>query len=158
MKDYYETLEVSRTASREVIEKAYRILAKKYHPDRQNKGVSDYRFKKIQEAYETLSNPEKRKQYDVKLRESEIEQENRISEQSSNKINSKQKNRFSNTSIEQIANSYTTGFKKIIYNEKNKNSSEKIKDLKALTITVIIMAVVIFICIKVPWIRKVLIK
>jgi curved DNA-binding protein len=65
-KDYYKILEVPRTASQEEIKKAYRKLAMKYHPDR-NKGdkSAENRFKDINEAYAVLSNPEKRKQYDM---------------------------------------------------------------------------------------------
>lgn len=61
----YETLEVDGTASSEVITKAYRRLARKYHPDR-NPGDEEAAglFKKISEAYEVLNDPEKRSRYD----------------------------------------------------------------------------------------------
>lgn len=64
-KDYYKTLGVSKQASREEIHKSYRKLAKKYHPDR-NRGSdsAQAKFKEITEAYNVLSNPEKRKKYD----------------------------------------------------------------------------------------------
>jgi molecular chaperone DnaJ len=61
-KDYYEILGVSRDASSAEIKKAYRQLAHKYHPDK--KGGSAEKFKEINEAYQTLSNKEKRSQYD----------------------------------------------------------------------------------------------
>ena len=57
--DYYETLGVSKDASAAEIKKAYKRLASKHHPD---KGGDAEEFKKIQEAYETLSNPQKRAQ------------------------------------------------------------------------------------------------
>jgi len=63
-KDYYEILGVSRDASQEEIKKAYRRLAKKYHPDLNKDGGSAEKFKQIAEAYEVLSDPEKRAQYD----------------------------------------------------------------------------------------------
>lgn len=63
-RDYYETLSVSRTASAEEVKKAYRRLAKKYHPDLSKDGASAEKFKQIAEAYEVLSDPEKRAQYD----------------------------------------------------------------------------------------------
>jgi molecular chaperone DnaJ len=64
-KDYYEILGVKKTAAEGEIKKAYRDLAKKFHPDK-NKGNKDAenRFKEISEAYAVLSDPEKRSQYD----------------------------------------------------------------------------------------------
>lgn len=61
MKDYYTILGVPRNASEDEIKKAYRKLAHKYHPD---KGGSSEKFKEINEAYQVLSNKEKRAQYD----------------------------------------------------------------------------------------------
>jgi DnaJ-class molecular chaperone len=64
-KDYYATLGVSKTASEKEIKQAFRKLARKYHPD-VNPGdkASETRFKDINEAYEVLGDPEKRKKYD----------------------------------------------------------------------------------------------
>jgi molecular chaperone DnaJ len=63
--DYYETLGVSRTAKEDEIRKTYRKLARKYHPDL-NPGdkAAEERFKKVQEAYDILSDPKKRQVYD----------------------------------------------------------------------------------------------
>ena len=68
-KDYYEILEISKNASDEVVEKAYKALVKKYHPDlkegEEKKQAEDI-IKEINEAYEVISNPDKRKEYDGK--------------------------------------------------------------------------------------------
>lgn len=64
--DYYKILEINKNASAEDVKKAYRKLARKYHPDLNPKDVSaKQKFQKINEANEVLSDPEKRKKYDT---------------------------------------------------------------------------------------------
>jgi len=64
-KDYYATLGVSKDASEKEIKKAFRKLAREFHPDNNpNDAVAEARFKEINEAYEILSDPEERKEYD----------------------------------------------------------------------------------------------
>lgn len=69
MKDYYKILEVNNSASQDVINKVYRTLAKKYHPDSNLDNIkeAETKFKEISEAYEILSDEQKRKDYDEKL-------------------------------------------------------------------------------------------
>jgi molecular chaperone DnaJ len=65
-KDLYDVLGVSRTASQEELKKAYRKLVREHHPDKNPGNVeAEERFKEIQGAYDVLSDPEKRKQYDA---------------------------------------------------------------------------------------------
>ena len=63
-RDYYEVLGISKTASDEDIKKAYRKLAKKYHPDVSTETNAEAKFKEVQEAYDVLSDQTKRSQYD----------------------------------------------------------------------------------------------
>lgn len=77
-KNYYEILEVDRNASQEIIDKAYKTLAKKYHPDLQDgthKKKAEETFKMINEAYETLSNPQLRTQYNQELQNHTISED-----------------------------------------------------------------------------------
>lgn len=64
-KDYYKLLEIPRTATKEEIKKAYRKLARKYHPDVSKEKNAENKFKDVNEAYETLSDPKKKQQYDA---------------------------------------------------------------------------------------------
>ena len=68
-RSYYETLGVERTASDDELKKAYRKMARQHHPDLQTgeaqKKASEEKFKEVNEAYETLSDQDKRKRYDM---------------------------------------------------------------------------------------------
>lgn len=69
-KNYYDILQINKNASPEIVEKAYKTLVRIYHPDLQeNSNKEDYeeKLKLINEAYEILSNEQKRKQYDLEL-------------------------------------------------------------------------------------------
>ena len=78
MKNYFEILEVDIHASKEVIDKAFKVLAKKYHPDTQDdskKAWAEEQFKLLNEAYEVLSDDVKREEYTKKL---EFDKNNKI--------------------------------------------------------------------------------
>lgn len=63
-KDYYQIMGVARDAKQDEVKRAYRRLARKYHPDVSKETDAEQRFKEMQEAYEVLKDPEKRKAYD----------------------------------------------------------------------------------------------
>src|SRR5256885_11714549 len=63
-RDYYEVLGVSRNATEDELKKAYRRLAKQYHPDANKEQGAEARFIEINEAYEVLNDPQKRAAYD----------------------------------------------------------------------------------------------
>ena len=145
MKNYYEILEVDKNASEEVIEKAYKTLAKKYHPDLQNNSNSQNKMQEINEAYEILSNDFKRRQYDEKLQKQSVsvEEYNKIIQENNRLKQDLQKATSSNNEINlnqidslQFARRYYSKIKRaseqpqIQYNRKKINISfEKIKKL-----------------------------
>lgn len=94
-KNYYKILEVDSSASQEVIEKAYKALAKKYHPDLQEdseKKQAEEKLKEINEAYEVLSDPASREKYDITLKnstpsEEDMERISRENQELQNELN-----------------------------------------------------------------------
>src|SRR5680860_583128 len=63
-RDYYAVLEITRTSTSVEVKSAYRKMARKYHPDINREDHAEERFKEVNEAYEVLSNPERRAAYD----------------------------------------------------------------------------------------------
>lgn len=63
--DHYEVLQVSQNADAETVERVYRLLAKRYHPDNTSSG-DETRFREVREAFEVLSDPERRARFDVR--------------------------------------------------------------------------------------------
>lgn len=109
-KNYYDILEVNKNASPEIIEKAYKILAKKYHPDLQpddSKKDAEDKMKELNEAYDTLSDPVKRETYNQKLERIEFEKEQKKQQEKQNSSNYEQRaqaqyNSETNNSINNI--------------------------------------------------------
>lgn len=210
--NYYEILEVNKNASPEIIEKAYKTLVKKYHPDLQqdeNKNKYEEKIKKINEAYDILSDSEKRKKYDLNLKNTEISindynslyQENinlknnlNILKEKLNYLNNIQnnyeknnlnynnlennKNNYKKNNINQeyTGNYYTENFNNS-NSKNNKNYSEnnninytnyfsnffvniknKLKDLFAFFITILIIIFIFFILWHIPFTKNYLIK
>ena len=81
-KNYYDILQINRNASPEIVEKAYKTLAKKYHPDLQpenKKKEAESILKEINEAYEILSDSERKKAYDLELKKlQELEEQKKF--------------------------------------------------------------------------------
>lgn len=175
-KNYYNILEVNKNASPEIIEKAYKTLVKKYHPDLQNNNLKaeyEEKIKLINEAFEVLSNSEKRKNYDLNLKQNEVSIEdynNLINEnlKLKNKINYLENNLNNNKYInnnysDNIQQKYNDVINKAYYDAyiqdlKNrgykikykKTFKEYLKSLISLFITIIIFLLIF----QIPFIKN----
>ena len=129
MKDYYKILEISINATKDDIKKAFRSLAKKYHPDRNvNDENALIKFQEVNEAYEVLSNEDSRKEYDKKI--SDFKQRNSTGTNSKNNKsnNDKRKSQDRSDSIENL-NKYFESFFGFDANANNINK-DKLKNQK----------------------------
>lgn len=110
-KNYYDILQINQNASPEIIEKAYKTLAKKYHPDLQeesNKKEAEEILKEINEAYEILSNPDKKALYDQNLKNETISQEDYEKMYAQNERLKEELNNLKNNSYKNIKPNYTS--------------------------------------------------
>jgi len=176
MKNYYELLEVHETASAEVIEKAYKVLAKRYHPDVQPRDKvfwAESEFKKISEAYQVLSDPERRIVYDfdngfaggkvsyeAKYNDLYSEKE-RLEEEldalKNQPVYNKRRGRGGSGSPFHGFGNITSNIQDAargIYNETSSSNENRSKNLKAILLTIVIMSVLLFIFWNVPFIRN----
>ena len=185
-KNYYDILEVNKNASPEIIEKAYKTLVKKYHPDLQDNNLKaeyEEKIKLINEAFEVLSDSEKRKNYDLNLKQTEFSVEdynnlinenlklkNEINYLKNNLINYKNNiNNNLNNKINENLN-YNDINKNKLNNNKNINNnySENIRqkyninsileNVFALFLTVFIFIFIFFILFCIPYTRNFLIN
>ena len=105
MKNYYEILQVSHNASKEVIEKAYKVLAKKYHPDLQTsytaKNYAEQKMREINEAYDVLSDDFLREQYDFEFRREKISNMNNNSSRVNTNMSNSDSNEYDNSNQQQ---------------------------------------------------------
>ncbi len=125
MANYYEILEVSEKASKEVIEKAYKTLAKKYHPDlnQDNRKEAEQKMKQLNEAYDVLISDEKRANYDnilAKKRELERRKEERKASHTGSTINS-QSSQPSDDIDKQFTNYNTISYSNGYYTDNEDN-------------------------------------
>ena len=135
-KNYYDILQINQNASPEIIEKAYKTLAKKYHPDLQeenNKKEAEEILKEINEAYEILSNPDKKALYDQNLKNETISQEDyekmyvqneKLKEALNNLKNNTNNNQYSNINLNSF-NTSTTENPKANINQENFDAIKK---------------------------------
>lgn len=176
MKSYYEILEISENASPEIIEKAYKTLAKKYHPDIQPRDKifwAESKFKEITEAYNVLSDSKLRSQYNIKIgvgsdvlkQYDSLYSENEKLKQEvdslkvqneSHKYKEKERRKAEKQAFRAQLNPkrYLKDIGTILYNETKKPPEERSKDLKALILTIIIVAIIVFVFWKVPVLRN----
>lgn len=182
--NYYDILEINKNASSEIIEKAYKTLVKKYHPDLQENNLKnnyEEKIKKINEAYEVLSNPEKKYNYDLSLNKIEISKEEYDNLYNEN-INLKNELNYLKNNYNQIQNNYNhfnnkqseidqnninqeinNAINKAYYNayiQNLKNNGYKIKykktfkDFLALFLTIIFIIIISFILWKIPFTKN----
>ena len=135
-KNYYDILQINQNASPEIIEKAYKTLAKKYHPDLQeesNKKEAEEILKEINEAYEILSNPDKKALYDQNLKNETISQEDyekmyvqneKLKEELNNLKNNTPNTQYSNINLKSF-NTSTTKNTKANINQENFDAIKK---------------------------------
>lgn len=132
-KNYYDILQINVNASPEIIEKAYKTLAKKYHPDlqpKEKKEDAEQILKEINEAYEILSAPEKRHQYDIELKKQK-ELEDQIKWQNSqNRQNVKTKEQVYQPYIHQELQKQLEYKKQMEYARQKAYHDAYIQDLK----------------------------
>ena len=191
--NYYEILEVSEKASKEIIDKAYKTLAKRYHPDLQpedKKSIAEEKMKQINEAYDILSDDNKRREFDNKLLKMRQKEENEKiqrtlrNERAKNDINQfvnrtennnnvseryDQNNRQTATNNNINYSKFSDGYnyvrmdnrKNPVYREKSyfeNMLSYKLRQLKELFLTIVIMIGIIWLVWIFPLTHNLLIK
>lgn len=148
MKNYYEILEVNQKASTEIIEKAYKVLIKKYHPDTVTKEKEEFaekKIKEINEAYKVLSDEFLREQYDAELKRN-IERENKSKyEKIYNIAQQRKAEDIYNKKNEEVGEfkSIVKLTKQIFENLPKLNKTKKVKreDIVAIGLTIVIVLV-----------------
>ena len=178
MKNYYEILEVDKNASDEIIKVAYKALVKKYHPDLKEgiaKINAEDKIKQINEAYDILSNPEKKYEYDQNLINEDISKEqyeivlnenmnlkkelniyrNNIyhSYRQNNSYTKENYDTTYNTNYNNDNNSQNTAYKEQNSNIKNNNFKENISERLKTLIAICITFLIIFIIYNIPFIK-----
>ena len=186
MKNYYEILEVDVKASKEIIDKAFKVLAKKYHPDSHDETKKEWaenKFKELNEAYEILSDDEKRKDYDIELdyaknaelqalqiKNAELEllvaslksEIKTLTDNQNNYLNIQKQlytqptnSYYNTTNTTKTTNPY---FEKIKYYNKVNSTKGFFKNIIALIITLLLIIVLAYIIWQIPFTKNMLIN
>lgn len=132
MINYYEVLEVSEKASEEIIEKAYKVLAKKYHPDLQqngNKKAAEEKMKLVNEAYDVLSNQGKREAYDKKLNDQRTIENVKKQQQVNTNTNINNRN-YTNPNINHVKPNYNQTRENVNNEYRNQRQNYTQEELK----------------------------
>lgn len=164
MDNYYEILEISPNASREIIDKAYKTLAKKYHPDlhpEEKKKWAEQQFKKINEAYNILSDLEKKIIYDNELKSQSFDLSERYEKLHQENLYLKQQLQyFKENSNHIVSTDYVDSTNSIDYSMPEYNyqttqyikreSTFKFKDIVALVLTILVLILIFYILLSIP--------
>lgn len=157
MKNYYEILEVNPKASQEIIEKAYKVLVKRYHPDLyagEKQREAEKKIKEINEAYQILSDQFLKEQYDKELMRQEIKrrqaQEPKIQKQTTGKgENQKQTNQKTKQQVKKAKvgtfGSMIELCKQLVLTLKNKQKREEIKEMTRKDVLAIVLTIFVVI-------------
>lgn len=169
MKNYYEILEVNQKASKEVIEKAYKVLVKKYHPDlHSNSKQTDMnkKIREINEAYEVLSNEFLREQYNLELEKQNINQTNNAKKTKTDKNSENKEIEEFNERMKKHKVGSFLGLiellKELYKNKPKRNEFKEItkKDIIALVLTIVVIILIGIILWYIPftngWMRELL--
>ena len=166
MKNYYEILEVNKKASKEVIEKAYKVLVKKYHPDlnKNNKGINnEQKIREINEAYDVLSNDFFREQYDLEIKKQKAKKDttSKAKEMSPNIQNRKTKETEEIDRINENMKKHKVGsfsgiialLKELYKNKPKREEFKEVtkKDILALILTIAVVIIIGIILWQIPF-------
>ena len=186
MKNYYEILEVDKNASDEIIKVAYKSLVKKFHPDLKSgeeRNIAEQKIKEINEAYDILSDPYQRHEYDKTLIEDRVSREdfnfvlkeNFMLKEQLSKYENWYSNQTQNNNSYKSNNSYTKNYADSNYGQKqyhqnqasNYNKAQNVNNKKTgifsglddtlkTLIAVLLTFLIIFLVLKIPFINSLL--
>lgn len=147
MKNYYEILEVNPNASAEVIEKAYKVLAKKYHPDLQldvrKRAQAEKKLKELNEAYDVLSDQLLKDKYDREIEQENKEKMQKMYQNRENQNNEKGQKYTTNNNVGTFAG--LVDLVKQLYHDRPKREQFKEmtkKDMFAIFLTIIVVILI----------------